>query len=603
MSIKTQRLLIKAKKLIIKNKFEEAKSIYQKILDSFPNNKAAKKGLLSLNKNLENDLSQAELEEVIKLYSSGKILDALQKNKDLIKKYPNEPTLFNISGVCYLAISKKELAADSFIKSIELNPEYYEGHYNLGITLQEQDQLNEAIESYKTAIKIKHDYPAAHNNLGLIYLKLSRPDFAITHFEFAIKYMPEFAEAHNNLGAALQEVKQYKESIKSYEKALFIRPNYIEALNNLGIIAQTLGDKNTAIKHYEKAISLQEDFATAHHNLSALKKFYKDDPQIKQIKALLSKDNLNISQQIFLNFALSKAHDDTNNPNELFAALNKGNKLRKIQLNYNLKKDQDKFLNIKDIFKTPQPNISESLQNKPLTKRPIFIVGMPRSGTTLVEQIVASHKDVYGADEMNTMSKLSNQILNQPPFESIDKTKESYLQLRGQYLDAFSNFNISENVITDKWPLNFQYIGIILTAFPEAKIIHLERDARAICWSIYKHYFSDNGNGWSYNQNDLVGFYKLYSDLMTFWHELFPNQIYDICYERLTSNQKEETQKLLEYCDLNWDEKCLNFHSNNRAVKTASALQVRRKMYQGSSEVWKKYTEYLKPIIDGLNSY
>ena len=142
-----------------------------------------------------------------------------------------------------------------------------------------------------------------------------------------------------------------------------------------------------------------------------------------------------------------------------------------------------------------------------------------------------------------------------------------------------------------------------MTAFPEAKIIHLERDARAICWSIYKHYFSDNGNGWSYNQNDLVGFYKLYSDLMTFWHELFPNQIYDICYERLTSNQKEETQKLLEYCDLNWDEKCLNFHSNNRAVKTASALQVRRKMYQGSSEVWKKYTEYLKPIIDGLNSY
>ena len=603
MSIKTQRLLIKAKKLIIRNKFEEAKSIYQTILDSFPNNKAAKKGLLSLNKNLENDLFQAELEEVIKLYSSGKILDALQKNKNLIKKYPNEPTLFNISGVCYLAISKKELAADSFIKSIELNPEYYEGHYNLGITLQEQDQLNDAIESYKTAIKIKHDYPAAHNNLGLIYLKLSRPDFAITHFEFAIKYMPEFAEAHNNLGAALQEVKQYKESIKSYEKALFIRPNYIEALNNLGIIAQTLGDKNTAIKHYEKAISLQEDFATAHHNLSALKKFYKDDPQIKQIKALLSKDNLNISQQIFLNFALSKAHDDTNNPNELFAALNKGNKLRKIQLNYNLNKDQGKFLNIKDIFKTPQPSISESLQNKTLTKRPIFIVGMPRSGTTLVEQIIASHKDVYGADEMNTMSKLSNQILNQPPFESIDKTKESYLQLRGQYLDAFSNFNISENVITDKWPLNFQYIGIILTAFPEAKIIHLERDARAICWSIYKHYFSDNGNGWSYNQNDLVGFYKLYSDLMTFWHELFPNQIYDICYERLTSNQKEETQKLLEYCDLNWDEKCLNFHSNNRAVKTASALQVRRKMYQGSSEVWKKYTEYLKPIIDGLNSY
>jgi hypothetical protein len=157
--------------------------------------------------------------------------------------------------------------------------------------------------------------------------------------------------------------------------------------------------------------------------------------------------------------------------------------------------------------------------------------------------------------------------------------------------------------MTDKWPLNFQYIGFILSAFPEAKIIHLKRDARATCWSNYKHNFSDIGNGWAYNLKDLAGFYSLYSELMTFWHELFPNKIYDISYESLTTNQEEETRKLLEYCELQWDDNCLNFHNSKRAVKTASALQVRQKMYQGSSEAWKKHKAHLQPLINDLNAF
>ena len=152
-------------------------------------------------------------------------------------------------------------------------------------------------------------------------------------------------------------------------------------------------------------------------------------------------------------------------------------------------------------------------------------------------------------------------------------------------------------------PMNFRYIGFILSAFPEAKIVHLKRDARATCWSILKFYFDSEGIGFSCDQNDIVQYYKIYSDLMSFWHELYPNQIYDICYEDLTNNQEEETRKLLEYCDLDWDENCLNFHTNKRAVKTSSALQVRKKMYQGSSDAWKKYESYLKPLIKGLESY
>ena len=181
--------------------------------------------------------------------------------------------------------------------------------------------------------------------------------------------------------------------------------------------------------------------------------------------------------------------------------------------------------------------------------------------------------------------------------------KKAFLSIRKQYLDSLSRFNVPENIITDKMPLNFRNIGFILSAMPEAKIVHLKRDARATCWSIYKNYFHSKGNGFSYNQEDLAGFYALYTELMAFWHQLFPGKIYDICYEDLTTNQEEETKNLLKYCELEWDESCLNFHNSKRAVKTASSLQVRQKMYQGSSEAWKKHEAYLKPLIKALSSY
>ena len=142
-----------------------------------------------------------------------------------------------------------------------------------------------------------------------------------------------------------------------------------------------------------------------------------------------------------------------------------------------------------------------------------------------------------------------------------------------------------------------------MSVFPDAKIVHLKRDARATCWSNYKYYFKNKENGYSYNFDDLARFYGLYIDLMDFWHELYPNQIYDMCYEDLTINQTEETRKLLEYCELDWDENCLNFHTNKRAVKTVSSLQVRQKMYQGSSEVWKQHWAYIQPLIKALSSY
>ena len=393
-------------------------------------------------------------------------------------------------------------------------------------------------------------------------------------------------------------------AVNCFEKALVINPDFADAQYSLGLINRDLGQVDEAIKQYEKAISIKQNHAEAHHNLSYLKKFTENDSQITLMQSLLSTSDPSQSDRIHLCLALAKANEKLGKQDEFFEFLHEGNRLRKEELDYSLEIDQKLFSILKKMFKTPK-----SLPYEASNVRPIFIVGLPRSGTTLVEQIIASHQAVYGAGELTTLGNLIAPIIEN--FSTHNKnrlSKKDFLSIRQQYLDALSVFNAPEDVITDKMPLNFQYIGFILSAFPEAKIVHLKRDARATCWSIYRRYFFRVGNGWcnhgwAYNLDDLAGFYGLYTDLMDFWHQTFPGKIYDICYEDLTTNQEEETRKLLDYCELDWDENCLNFHATKRAVKTASALQVRQKMYQGSSEAWKKHESYLQPLIKGLSSY
>ena len=549
------------------------------------------------NKNNQGSLSSQQLEYVIALYNNGQAQEAVTAIKALNQEYPNEPLLFNILGACYKSLGQFDGALQMFDTATKIKPDYAEAYFNLGVIQQELIQSDRAIISYKKAIEFESNYPDAHNNLGIIYLNINQLDRAIKHFELAISFKKDFAEAHNNLGSCLQKKGQLENSLNRYKLAISINENYAQAHNNLGILYQKLGRIDDALESYEKAIVSNSGYAEAHFNLSALKKYSLNDSQIAKMQSLLASNELSQSNKIYLCFAMAKVNEDLGLPEELFKFLNEGNKLRKEQLNFSFDKTEGLNLFIRRIFKTRIPEIKKSLYVPSLIK-PIFILGMPRSGTSLVEQIISSHHKVYGAGELKSLNNIIASLTKHNTFiESENLSEKNIFSIREKYLESLANLNISENIITDKWPLNFKNIGFILSAFPEAKIVHLKRDTTATCWSIYKHYFSDSGNGWAYNLDDLAQFYNLYEDLMEFWHELYPNKIYDISYEDLTTNQEEETRKLLEYCDLEWDEDCLNFHTNERAVQTASSLQVREKMYQGSSEAWKNYKDYLKPII------
>jgi tetratricopeptide (TPR) repeat protein len=577
------------------------------------------------------------VQSIIDTFTKGQKKEAIIQLDALIKDYPLVPLLFNVSGSFYKSNNQLDVAVTKFNQALALKPNYTEVHYNLGVTLRELGLVEEAIKSYKNALNIKNEYPNAHYNLGNALLSIKKYDAAIKHFESAVVFNPEFAQAYYNLGLAYKLIKNDFEAGLSFDKALAIKPDYAEAANDRGVIFKNSGDLENALKYFQKslainpnladaynnigitekqlnkidnaiksfesAISVDPNFADAYYNLSLFKQYTLSKNQVAKMQSILISDGISQSDLISINFALAKASESLDNQDEFLSYLHKGNRLRKKELNYSIDMSHKFFSTIYDAFALLTNSNVKSLQNNTPTKRPIFILGMPRSGTSLVEQIISSHEEVYGAGEINSLLEpILEKILSNEKNKNIFSDK-NLLSMRKKYLDSFAQLSTSANVITDKTPANFQYIGFILSMFPDAKIIHLKRDPRAICWSIYQSNWYENGYRFSYNMDDLATYYGLYSKLMDFWHKKFPEKIYDICYEDLTTSQEDETKKLLEYCELDWDDNCLNFHKNKRSVKTASSQQVREKMYQGSSEAWKKYESHIQPLIDGLKPY
>jgi tetratricopeptide (TPR) repeat protein len=622
MKLNSQTLLLKAKKLVKKGEIKDARQIYLSILEVFPKNVQAQNSLKELdnkvNKVKHKSLSRAQLDSVINLINSGQIKQAIGLLNPLMQKYPNAPILYNLSGICFNSVSNFDDAIKMFAEAIKIKPDYAEAFYNHASAQKKIGRFQGAIESYKKAIQITPNYLDAYNNLGNIYKDLGYLDDAVDCYKWAIAYGPEYAIAHINL-ASLYSSFDSRKALHHYQKAISINPDYPEAHFSLGTVLSSLGQKNESIVSYEKALKLRPDYTEAHNALSTVKTYKKNDAQALKMENLLKKNDLNLSERISLNFGLAKVNEDLDNSKKFFKYLNEGNKLNKEKSNFSLSDDIEGISKIREVFQSFDLNALK----QPLKKgnpRPIFIVGMPRSGTSLVEQILSSHNEVFGAGELDFLSKsilrgihkefygdkefdfLSKNILRDINAINISQITSSnfFAEISSKYYKSLSSFNFSENVFTDKMPLNFRFIGFVLAAFPDAKIVHLNRNPMATCWSIYKHFFKSNGNGYASNFDDLSSYYLMYQDLMEFWHKAFPNKIYDLSYEDLTLSQEIESRKLIDYCNLNWDDSCLNFHENTRAVHTTSGLQVREKMYQGSSEAWRKYEQYLEPLISKI---
>ena len=551
-------------------------------------------------------------EKAIHAHQEGKLDEAESLYRSVLEIEPNNIDINNNLGVLLQNRGKFEEAEKYYKKVVEINPNVAVAHSNLGNIYYEIYRLDEAETSYKKAIALKPDFFKVYNNLGTLFHKINKFKEAESNYKKAIELKPNFAEAHNNLGTLLQKIWRLEESQNCYKKAIEVKPDFEEAYTNLGNLQKEINKPDEAEVNYKKAIELKPNNPKGYFQLGLLKSFKKEDELFIKMQELHLNQSLSEKERITLNFTLGRAFQELNQFEKSFYHYSEGNAAYKKTLKYNIHKDIEMFDQLKNTFPALKKNYLKSIEQINKIK-PIFILGMPRSGTTLVEQIISSHSKVTGAGELNYVQEFGATIaIGESNIDS-----DTLLDFRKKYLKKIKELSKGSALITDKMPLNFRFIGLILSAFPEAKIVHVKRNPAATCWGNYtKHYGVKNvgykilpnkkftgliANGFSYNFDDLVNYYKLYQDLMRFWEEHYNDQIYNLDYEKLTEDQENETKKLIKYLGLDWEESCLSPQDNIRSVHSSSSVQVRQKVYQGSSDKWKKFKPFLNGMLDHLN--
>jgi len=501
--------------------------------------------------------------------------------------------------------SKKLIESENFAKNlINENPNIVFLYNLLGLILTEQKKIEEALECYEKGIKIDPKYAMIYNNLGTIYKYKEDYKKAENFYKKSVELDQKIAEPLNNLGNLYDLLNKNKESIIYYKKAVNINPKFFVAHYNLGLTYKSIGKFENAKKHLKEAIKINPYFFAAHRNLSLINKYKSEDEHFKVLKKIYTNINDKDLQKTELSFALGKAYEDIKDYKQSFKYYNEGNNLRRKVINFSTNEIKKEFENIKNVFSKELFEKYKKIGYK--DKSAIFIVGMPRSGTTLIEQILSSHKKVYGGDELNLLPNIIKNNLNikdENFIKNIDINSEVGLKKIGpEYIKKLKDISNNFERTTDKLPINFKLIGFIKLALPNSKIIHCVRNAKDNCFSIFKNYFVNKNLNYAYNLDEIINYYILYNDLMNHWKNILGDFVYDIHYEKIINNPEFYIKNLLKKCDLNWDKNCLKFYENERVIKTASDSQVRKDFYKTSINSWKRFKKDLDVSFKKLPS-
>lgn len=572
------------------------------------------------------------------LQQLGQVEEALPHHRRALALSPDMAEAHAGLGNAHRILGRLEEAVGHYLNALSVRPEYAAAHNDIAGVLHMLGCSDEAIDHYKQALAAQPDYADAHYNLANILGELGRREEAIGHYAKALEIRPVFAEARNNMANVLQALGRYDEAVAQYEAAVGLKPGYAEAYHNLGKAYFALNRHQYAIAAYEKALAIDpskamvyNDLAAAHlvlghlreayaafgaalvraprnaaiHlNLAGLARFTADDPRLAALEKLAElAPSLSENDQIALHFALGKAHGDIKNRERSFRHLLKGNALKRRQIVYDEKAAFTGFARMCAAF-TP-----EVIQAKrgcgDYSRLPIFIVGMPRSGTTLLEQILASHSGVFGAGEIDDFAKAMTSLPggseNFLEFVSTLATDE----LRGlgrRYVDSVRAKSPRALRITDKMPSNFAYLGLIHLALPNARIVHACRDPVDTCLSCFSLLFGDD-LPYAYDLAELGRYYRAYAALMRHWHAVLPEGVMlDVRYEDVVADLEGQARRLVAHCGLEWEDRCLAFHETQRPVNTASVAQVRQPIYRDSVGRWRPYRDLLRPLLHALDS-
>jgi tetratricopeptide (TPR) repeat protein len=433
-------------------------------------------------------------------------------------------------------------------------------------------------------------------------------DEAVAQYRQALALKPDYAKAHSHLGVVLQDQGKLDDALANYRQALALKPDFAEAHNNLGHALRELGRLTEARHAYETAIELAPQKPGFYYGLAQMKRFAQGDTDLAAMEKLgLEPVSLSAEDRIQLGFALGKAYRDLGDHERSFRHLLEGNSLKRQEIVYDEAATAGLFARIREVF-TPELMREKRGLGDP-SPAPVFIIGMPRSGTTLIEQILASHPKVFGAGELrhitNAAAKLSRPDGAPVPFpEAVSCMGGEQLRRLGEsYIAAIRALAPNAERITDKMPGNFRFAGLIHLVLPNARMIHARRDPIDTCLSCFSKLFGGN-HPYCYDLAELGRYYRTYEALMAHWRKVLPPDVMlEVQYEEVTADPECQARRIVVHCGLEWEDACLLFHKNERPVRTASAVQVRQPIYRTSVGRWRPYEHLLGPLIEALRAH
>jgi tetratricopeptide (TPR) repeat protein len=515
-------------------------------------------------------------------------------------------THYNV-GNLHLDLGRMDEAAAAYRRAIALNPDFAEPHYNLANILRDRGWIDEAANGYRRAIALRPDHAQSHNNLGNLLKDHLRLDEAVQCYLSAIAAAPRFAFAHNNLGLAYQLQGRLGEALVSLQRAVELDPDYPEAHNNLGVVLQDLGRLTEAAEGYRRAVALRPGYAEAHHNLAWL-----GLPADGLAEAELELDRLTHllgdaggaapADRSQLLFALGKTLEDRGAFEDAFACLAEANTLRRAEFVFDIAAAEQRLHRIAQVFDAPRiERLGERALN---SRRPVFVFGMPRSGTTLVEQIISAHPEVHGAGELASLPTLVAGLRGPGgtrfPACVETKSRNDCGDIGRAYLDSLDEIAGAEPRVTDKWLSNFEQLGLIQACLPNATLIHCTRDPRDVGLSCYATRFVA-GQEYAYDLGELGRYLRAYDRLMDHWRAVLPpGRMLEVPYEAVVEDVETWARRLIAHCGLEWNDACLRFFESDRPVRTASSAQVRRPIYAGSVGRWRRFRSHLEPLLEAL---
>jgi tetratricopeptide (TPR) repeat protein len=602
-------------------KLDEAARLLREVLDKKPGSPLSHLDLANVLYMLgRTEEAKAHYEAAIRLkpdyadahYNLGVVLEALNQpsiamvhyERALALKEDNARAHSNLGNILHTFGRFRE-AATHYERALLVEPDSPEILSNLGSTLNELGRHQEARARLEQAL-VRNPYLAeAHSNLALVLQTIGDHEQAIIRYKTALDLKPDSPEVHNNLGHSLQALDRWEEAIAQFQRALALRPDYAEAHVNLGRAQKASGRIAEARQCFEAAIALSPRRGSFYLNLTECKTFVTDDdPHLRAMEKLLTEDaSLSPEERLELHFALGSAFADLAQHDLSFEHFRAGNALKRQQIVYKEAGVMARIDRVRAVF-TPELMRARAGLGDP-SAVPVFIVGMPRSGSTLVEQILAGHPSVFGAGELTYFEEVIQSVRSAggAPFDYPEGVPElSSAILRGigsRYQERLRRRAPTALRISDKLPSNWFFIGLIHLALPNARIIHVCRDAVDTCLSCFLLALS--GHEWSYELGELGRYYRAYATTMAHWRAVLPPEaMLEVRYEDIVVDLERQARRILDHCGLAWDDACLDFHRVQRPVKTASAAQVRRPLYQSSVGRWRVHAERLGPLLDAL---